>query len=144
MLHGNSLYARGAQDTPIILAKSSGRQTGSFASATAPAFDGSTMYTLQSGKLVATDSSGGPDRWTFRTGGLVTAPVVNAGVVFAGASDGTVYGVSARTGARVWTGKAGSVILPPNEYDPVVLTGMAIGGGLLVVPAGHRLTAFSG
>jgi outer membrane protein assembly factor BamB len=142
-LHGSSLYARGAAaDTPIILSKSSGTQTGSFAAATAPAFDHTNMYTLQSGNLVAVDPSGSPNRWEFGDGTLVTAPVVNGGVVFAGSSDGTVYGVSASSGAQVWSGTAGSAILPPDEQNADVLVGMAIGGGLLVVPAGNVLTAF--
>ena len=64
--------------------------------------------------------------------------------MFVGASDGKACGVSARTGAKVWTGTAGSAILAPNEFDSVVLAGVAIGGGLLVVPAGQKLTAFGG
>src|SRR5262245_7080312 len=41
VLHGTSLYARGFRplDTPIVLAKSSGDQVGTFPSGTAPAFD---------------------------------------------------------------------------------------------------------
>jgi hypothetical protein len=136
VLQGSSVYARGFGDTPIILSKSSGNQTGSFASATAPAFDGTNMYTLQSGNLVAVDPSGSPDRWAFGDGTLVTAPVVNNGVVYVGSSTGTVYGVST-TGKQVWSGTAGTQIVGPNSD-----IAMAIGGGLLVVPAGNVLTAF--
>lgn len=146
VLHGNSLYARGEKglDTPVILSAPAGTSRGIFASDTAPAFDNISMYTLQSGTLVAVDPSGSPNRWTFGDGTLVTAPVVNGGVVFAGSSDGTVYGVSASSGAQVWSGTAGSTILGPDEQNADVLTGMAIGGGLLVVPAGNALTAFGG
>ncbi len=42
----------------------------------------------------------------------------------------------------VSSGTAGSVILGPDEQNADVLIGMAIGGGLLVVPAGNQLTAF--
>src|SRR5579859_147673 len=146
VLYGNSVYARGEKglDTPIILSKSAGTSRGIFASDTAPAFDSTSMYTLQSGDLVAVDPSGSPDRWEFGDGTLVTAPVVNGGVVFAGSSDGTVYGVSASSGAQLWSGTAGSTILGPDEQNADVLTGMAVGGGLLVVPAGNALTAFGG
>jgi hypothetical protein len=65
-------------------------------------------------------------------------------VVFEGSSDGMVYGVSARTGAQVWSGKAGSRIVGVDEQNAVVLVGMAVGDGLLVVPAGTALTAFGG
>jgi outer membrane protein assembly factor BamB len=142
VLHGSSLYARGAHDPPVILSKASGTLTGSFASATAPAFDSTNMYTLENGNLVAVDPSGSPDRWTFSNGNLVTAPVVNGGVVFVGNSDGTVYGVSASSGTKVWAGTAGATIAGPDEQNADVLVGIAVGGGLLVVPAGNALTAF--
>jgi len=142
VLHGSSVYARGAHDPPVILSKASGTLTGSFASATAPAFDSTNMYTLENGNLVAVDPSGSPDRWTFSNGSLVTAPVVSGGVVFVGSSDGAVYGVSASSGTEVWAGTAGSTIAGPDEQNADVLVGMAVGGGLLVVPAGNALTAF--
>jgi outer membrane protein assembly factor BamB len=141
-LHDGFVYARGAYDTPLILAQSNGRDTGSFASSTAPAFDGSTMFTVQQGRLVAMAATGSPDRWSFGNGTLVTAPVVSNGVVYEGSQDGTVYGVSASTGRQVWSGKAGPGILRPDEQNADVLVGMAIGGGLLVVPAGHQISAF--
>jgi len=100
------------------------------------------MYTLQNGNLVAVDPSGSPNRWTFGNGDLVTAPVVSGGVVFVGSSNGTVYGVSASSGTQVWAGAAGSTIAGPDEQNADVLVGMAVGGGLLVVPAGNALTAF--
>lgn len=142
VINGKSVYARGAYDAPVILAKSAGRHTGSFASDTAPAVDGGTVFTLQQGKAVAVAASGSPNRWTFGSGTLVTAPVVSNGVVFVGSSTGVVYGVSASTGRRVWSGAAGSAILGPDEQDADVLIGMAIGNGVLVVPAGHQVTAF--
>jgi outer membrane protein assembly factor BamB len=146
VISGNSVYARGAAstDAPLLLAKSTGRVTGSFASSTAPAVAGSTMYTLQQGKLVAVSASGSPDRWKFGNGSLVTAPIVDGSVVYVGSSDGRVYGVSATTGHQVWSGRAGSQILGPDEQNADVLIGMAAAGGRLVVPAGRSLTAFSG
>jgi hypothetical protein len=45
---------------------------------------------------------------------------------------------------QVWSGKAGSRIVGVDENNPVVLVGMAVGEGLLVVPAGTALTAFGG
>src|SRR5262249_7475911 len=135
VLHGSSLYARGFPplDAPIILAKSSGDQAGTFASDTAPAFDSTNMYTVQGGTLVAVDPSGGPSRWEFGDGTFVTAPVVNNGVVYVGSSTGTVYGVSAKSHTTIWSAAAGSAIVAPDEQNPDVLVGMAIAGGLLVV-----------
>jgi outer membrane protein assembly factor BamB len=145
VVHGSALYARGAAiDTPLVLAKTTLKSVGAFASKTAPAFGGTNMYTLQDGNLVALDQSGSPDRWTFGDGTLVTAPVVSGGIVFEGSSSGTVYGVAASSGNKVWSGQAGSEILGPDEQNAFVLVGMAVGGGLLVVPAANALTAFSG
>jgi eukaryotic-like serine/threonine-protein kinase len=100
------------------------------------------MYTLQGGNLVAVDPSGSPNRWAFGDGSLVTAPVVIGGVVFVGSGDGTVYGISPRSGAHVWARTAGVMILGAGEVSAGVKVGMAAGGGLLVVPAGNALTAF--
>src|SRR5262249_11442964 len=115
--------------------KSFRRATDSYGCKTVPACGNSNMHTLQNGNVVAVDPSGSPNRWTFQNGSLVTAPVVNGGVVYVGSGDGTVYGVSARSGAKLWTGKAGSTIIGGS-------LGMAIGGRLLVGPAGPGLTVF--
>jgi outer membrane protein assembly factor BamB len=144
VLHGSAVYARGAYNTPVILSKAAGVTSGTFASKTAPAFDSNSMYTLDNGNLVAVDPSGSPDLWSFGDGTLVTAPVVAGGAVFVGSTTGMVYAVSASTGQQLWSGVAGSVILGPDEQDADVLVGMAVGDGLLVVPAGNALTAFGG
>jgi len=140
VLHGRYDYARGDIDTPIVLLKTNGHSAGSFAGKTTPAFGGTSMYTVQQGNLVATDQSGSPDHWTFTDGSLVTAPLVSGGIVYEGSSTGTVYGVATRSGNMVWSGQAGSEIQADGFGAPVI--GMAIGGGLLVVPADNVLTAF--
>ncbi|MBO0830877.1 MAG: PQQ-binding-like beta-propeller repeat protein [Actinobacteria bacterium] len=145
VLDGSKVYARGAAaDTPLILSKSVGGSVGTFASRTAPAFDSNNMYTIDNGNLVAVDPSGSPDRWSFGDGTLATAPVVAGGAVFVGSTTGTVYAVSASTGQQIWAGVAGSAIEGPDEQNADVLVGLAVGGGLLVVPAGNALTAFGG
>jgi outer membrane protein assembly factor BamB len=142
VLHGSSLYARGAQDTPLVLSTADGTQSGTFASSTAPALDATNMYTLSNGNLVAVGPSGSPNRWTFGNGTLVTAPIVYGGTVFVGSSTGTVYGVSASTGAQVWSGTAGTTIVGPDEQNADVLVGMEVGANMLFVPASNVLTAF--
>jgi outer membrane protein assembly factor BamB len=137
-LHGRYAYTRGFLDLPLILSKASGKARGSFLSDTVPAFSGTGMYTIQYGRLYAGGLLGGAGRWSFGNGSLDTAPIVSRGVVFVGASDGLVYGVSARTGRKVWMGSVGTQI---GGSD---LVGLAIGGGLLVVPAGPELVAFGG
>lgn len=137
-LHGGSVYTRGYPtfDSPIILSQASGKLTGAFASDSGPAFDGTSMYTLQDGNLVAVAPVGSPNRWTFAGRHLDTAPVVSNGVAYALSTSGTVFGVSAASGAKVWGGSVGQATNGP------VLSGLAVGGGLLVAPAGSTLTAF--
>jgi outer membrane protein assembly factor BamB len=143
VLHRRSLYARGAGgDTPVILSTSHGSVTGTFASRTTPAFAGKDMFTLVSGNLVAVNLSGSRDHWTFENGNLVTAPVVSGGVVYVGAGNGTVYGISESSGTQVWSGTAGSAIAGPDEQNADILAGAGIGGGLLVMAAENELTAF--
>ena len=60
---------------------------------------------------------------------------MNNGVVYALSTSGNVFGVSAATGTKVWSGTVGQATNGP------VLSGIAVGGGLLVVPAGSTLTA---
>jgi outer membrane protein assembly factor BamB len=81
--------------------------------------------------------TGSAARWSFGDGTLVTAPVTDGGVVFEGSSNGTVYGISIRTGKLLWHRTAGSTIEGQGSS-----VGMAVGGDLLVVPAGPVLTAF--
>jgi len=136
-LHGSSVYVRGDRDYPLILSKSSGTQVGSFVSDTPPAF-WSDMYLLQDGKLAAASQANGgtSGRWTFGDGTLILPPVVAGGYVYAASSAGNVYAVAPSSGQQVWTDNVGTSVTGGPE------TGMAIGGGLLVVPAGSTLTAF--
>jgi outer membrane protein assembly factor BamB len=136
-VYSGSVYASGfpATDSPIILSAATGKQTGSFASSYEPAFAGTSMFTINSGDLVASATTGSPVRWTF-AGKLDTAPVINHGVVYSLSKTGAVYGRSTASGTKVWTGTVGRATNGP------VLAGLAIGGGLLVVPAGSYLTAF--
>lgn len=142
-LHAGDAYMRGAYDTRIVLAKATEASPGSFSSTTAPAFGGTKMYTLQNGDLVAVDASGSPDLWTYGDETLVTSPVVSDVAVFAGSDSGAVYAVSASSGTEVWSCNAGASILGPDEQNADVLVGMAVGGGMLVVPASNVLATCS-
>jgi outer membrane protein assembly factor BamB len=108
---------------------------GSFAAGSIPAFDNTNMYILRTGNLVAVDPSGNPDRWARGGGMLVTPPAADNGAVFAGASNGKVYGFSP-TGRKIWTAVAGQGI-GSDGYS-----GLAIGNRMLVLPAGHVIAAF--
>ena len=143
VLHEGALYIRDtAGKVPAVLDASTGVQTGTFASDTAPAFDGGTMFTLSSETLRAVDATSGVVRWSQTAdGALVSAPVVANGTVYVAGSNGVVHGFNEATGAIVWTGVAGSSFVL-EDWNATVRTGMAIAGNQLLVPAGNDLTAF--
>jgi outer membrane protein assembly factor BamB len=107
------------------------------------ALGSSGAFLVAMGALDAVDLSGNP-LWRFAAGGtLLSAPIAVNGVVFVGASTGTVYALDAVTGAELWSGDAGAEILLPQEGTPFrPLPGLAAGEGYLVVPAGRRITAW--
>jgi len=115
-----------------------------YASQVSPAFAGSLAYFMVGGVL---EAHALPDlglAWTFAgDGSLVTAPVVANGVVYIGSSGGTLYGVDAATGGQVWTANVGAAMSSPDPVFAPELTGLAVGEGWLLVPAGTRLVAYS-
>jgi hypothetical protein len=75
--------------------------------------------------------------------GVSTAPLGVNQYVFIGVGQ-EVLALDGATGARVWAHDLGAPIPPPTDGgDWSPLTAMAVGHGLLVVPAGHTLTAFT-
>jgi outer membrane protein assembly factor BamB len=149
VLHDRRVYARGfpaGSDKPVILSAATGTEEGPFPPWTTPAFESTTMFTVDNSTqaLSAAAETAGSSFWTYGGHDLVTAPVTNHGVVYAGSSNGVVYGVSVATGREVWSGVAGTAIGGPDEASGEDLIGMTIGDGLLLVPAGGELTAFGG
>jgi outer membrane protein assembly factor BamB len=128
-----------------VLDATTGTPAGSFQTSQALAFAGSTGFFVVSGKLEARDvSSGNPNGanplWTFAgDGSLVTAPVVANGYVYIGSSQGHLYAVRADTGAQAWTDVTPSPMQGDSSW---VEPGLAIGQGMLAVPAGNTLTVY--
>jgi outer membrane protein assembly factor BamB len=116
----------------------------------APAVDASTIFALTQGALTAQSAADGSVRWSFSGDGrLVTAPIAIATsrgeFVVEGSASGMLYALDATTGRVAWKTNAGSPIAGPDEQNvSQPLTGLGAGQGLLVVPAGSTLTAYSG
>ena len=139
----------------LILDASTGAELGAFApagtAALAPATDGSSLFVLAGspGTLTAQSAAGGPARWSFTgDGGLDTAPLAvsspSGEYVLEGSSSGMLYALDAATGTLLWSSDAGAPIAGPDEQNATQLTGLAAGQGLLVVPAGNTVVAYSG
>ncbi len=125
------------EDAPEILSVSDGRQVGSFADQTTPAFGSLNMYVFHKDTLIAEGPLGKPKHWEFgnQTFAPVDAPVTDKSMVFIGAADGNAYGFSSN-GTKKWTGVAGAAI---DDIDGQPLT---LGDGLLVALATNTVTAF--
>ena len=109
---------------------------------TIPAFDGSTVYTVENGFLFARNAAHGDIRWRFAGDRrIVSAPLVVGHTVYVASSGKHLYAVGA-DGRLQGSFPLGAAAAAPNEYNSVTLTGMNAGDGILAVPAGHRLVVF--
>ncbi len=124
-------------DPPEILSVPDGRQVGSFRDQTPPAFGSSNMYVFHKDTLIAEGPLGRPNHWEFGNQNFapVNAPVTDKSMVFIGAADGKIYGLSSN-GTKKWTGFAGASV------DDVHGQPLTIGDGLLVALASNTVTAF--
>jgi outer membrane protein assembly factor BamB len=80
--------------------------------------------------------------WRFRGDGYLDGtPLAVNRTVYVGSGSGVLYGVSARTGHVRWRDRLGTPIpASPGLWD--MQTGLAAGGGTLVVPALRRVVAY--
>ena len=77
--------------------------------------------------------------WNFTGDGLlITSPIVVNQAVIIGSSSGNVYALNAATGQQLWTVNAGGALQPGNSNS-----GLAAGDGLLIVPAGNQVVAYT-
>lgn len=141
-------YANGVYYSPIfetsgkVFNASTGAALGTFQSMRPPALGASIGYFLQSGHLVALNLADGSNRWTFDGGGnLISTPILVNGYVFESDVAGTLYTLDASTGAVLWqTALGGMVNLSPGDLGAGAA---AAGGGLLLLPVGMTLTAYT-
>jgi outer membrane protein assembly factor BamB len=135
------LYARDPVSGNDIFDATNGAILGSFASATPPAVDASTAYYLNdAGVLSAVDVTSSAVRWTFTgDGGLTSSPLVVDQTAIIGSSSGNLYGLDESSGNLTWLVNAGQGI----QSGTIGTSGLAIAEGILVVPVGTQLVAYS-
>jgi outer membrane protein assembly factor BamB len=138
----NVLYSlMGDPANGIYVNATTGVQLGTFTADVVPAITSTTGFFLKSGTLTAKSLSDFSTLWSFNgDGGLVTSPIVVNQAVIVGSSSGQVYALNASTGAQLWSTNTGAAIYSGNGN---VISGLAAGDGLLVVPAGNTLSAFT-
>jgi outer membrane protein assembly factor BamB len=146
-VYAGRVYARGGL-TSVIVDAQTGHQVGSFQPGVAPAFDGNQGFFLEGPTpltLRARTLDGVTANWAFTGDGqLVTSPISVNGVVYIGSQGGNLYGLNETTGAQLWTDDVGAPFTTHAGEDRLaVLDTMAAGLGMLLVPASHRLVAYT-
>jgi outer membrane protein assembly factor BamB len=126
-----------------------GSVLGGFNTYFVPAIGTQTGYFLsgsevQGGTLSAVDLGSGAVLWTFTGDGeLMSSPLLVNGYVFIGSASGKVYALNASSGSIAWQQNVGAAIPNgPPWGNGVPTSGLSAGDGLLVVPAGTRVTAY--
>jgi outer membrane protein assembly factor BamB len=122
-----------------------GALLGSFVADVPPAFGTQMGFFLQSGTLTGITLSNNTIAWSFTgDGSLVTSPILINQTVIVGSSTGNVYAVNAATGQQVWTINAGGAIPAGAHWGASMpLSALAAGDGLLIVPAGNQVVAYT-
>ena len=143
-VHNGRLYTRQLSSGNYTWNAATGAPLASFSANQPPAFDGALGFFLTSRTLQAEDLSTSRILWTFRGDGQLagtSGPVVANGIVYIASRSGALYALNELTGAIVWSGTAGA---PIGWAADIPFSGLAIGEGLLVVPASNRLVVFAG
>jgi outer membrane protein assembly factor BamB len=117
-----------------------GALIGTYNADTPSAFTATTGYYLQGGTLRGISVAGNTVEWSFAGDGQLSgAPIAINQYVIIGSASGKLYALDGATGQQAW-----QVTLPkPADWQFVLpLSGLAAGDGLLVVPAGTKVTAY--
>lgn len=119
-----------------------GASEGNYAADTAPAFTATMGYFLQGGTLRGVTLSNNTVQWSFTGDGHLTGtPIAVNQYVFIGSSSGNLYALDAATGTQVWNVSLGAAI--GGNINTLPFSSLAAGDGLLVVPSGTTVTAYT-
>lgn len=144
---GGQLYVRDWTTAPSanIFDATTGAIIAQFTATTAPAISATSGFFMNSGTLSALDLASHNTLWTFAgDGSLVSAPIMVDQSVIVGSSSGNLYALDAATGKVTWQVKAPAAITAPGEGGATQPdTGLAVADGILAVPAGSTLVAYS-
>lgn len=129
-----------------IMGAETGANDGSYTADSSPAFTSTMGYFLQSGTLHGVTLSNNTSQWSFTGDGhLSGAPIAVNQYVFIGSSAGNLYALDGSTGSQVWSVSLGTAIdtNDTNSSSNVPFSGLVAGHGLLIVPAGTKVTAYT-
>lgn len=131
----------------VIFDAEAGTNEGSYSADVIPAFSANTGFFLSGGILQGIQQSNNTVLWSFMgDNNLISAPITVDNWVFIGSSSGNLYAVDATSGQQVWVQSLAPIPSSNPSSNPLVpdfYTGLAAGDGLLVVPNGNNVTAFT-
>jgi len=135
------VFMKHSSNTAYVFDKATGEIVGTYGGL--PAFYGSTVYLANDKMIVAEDIVTLAPKFTAQLPAVVTtSPVVAGGIVYVGAGT-NVYAVDGTSGQITWTGSVPTQSGGGTQFSSPT-SDIAVGNGLLVVPAGNTLTAFGG
>jgi outer membrane protein assembly factor BamB len=142
VLADGRLYTRGP-DGNWILDAASGTVLDLYQAGPAPAVAGEIVFAVNDGVLNAWRAGDRRSLWRFGDGSITSAPIVAGSIVIAGNSAGELFALDMRNGTVI-----SSIDLPypvplsNEQVEDAPLTGLAVAGDQLYVPAGSELFAY--
>lgn len=131
--------------TSFVFDANTGAKLTALTTTVVPAVVDGRSYQLVGTTLSATNLSTGATLWSFAGDqNLVSAPLVIDNVVVIGSKLGAVYVLNNSTGAVLWTGQVAPDMGIADRYGGTVApsSGLGLGNGYLLVPAGDTLTGW--
>lgn len=128
-----------------IYSAATGAQQGTYTADGPPAIGTQAGYFLSGGTLSALSLNGYTSLWTFTGDGhLVTSPLLVGSYVIVGSDTGNLYALDATSGTQAWQVNVGAPLPKALGYAAVTpYSGMSAGDGLLVVPSGNSVVAYT-
>lgn len=120
----------------------SGASVSTYTADSPPAFTSTFGYYLKSSVLSGVTLADNKQQWTFTGDGhLQGAPLAIDQYVFIGSTTGNLYAVDSTTGTQAWSVSLGTAI--GADVTVLPFSGLAAGDGLLIVPAGTKVFAYT-
>jgi outer membrane protein assembly factor BamB len=144
VIYGHALYVHDMFGDFVLDATTGTNMATPFTSTVSPALDGTLLVSVAGSTMSAGDAIRGGTTWTFSGDGrLASSPLAADGYVYVGSSTGNVYAVREDSGLPIWSENTGYPLVWNELFTTEPRVAFAAGDGLLLVPAGSTLIAYS-
>ncbi len=141
VLAGNVVYVTDPMSN-VKLDRSAGASLGTFTAAYSPAIDGTLAVFANGTQLTAVDTVSGQTAWTYGADNNTTflaTPLLAGGCAYTVDTSGKLTAFDTTRGAAVWSDTAAFV----PQGAGIAPAAMTAAGGLLVVPEGNQVVAYT-